>query len=526
MEAHNEIDNTDAWLATLPPTRQQTFSAIAAGAIVLVGFGVLAPFADIPLPRIDVFIPIFEAIVFVTDLITSVLLFSQFSISNSRALLALASGYLFTALIIIPHVLTYPGVFSPTGLLDAGLQTTVWLYWVWHAVFPTALVIYALLKDEQQMNRADLSPRSAVGLSVVIVISLVCGLTWLTTAGDKFLPRLFLDTTHVAPLNHYVGAVASLACVIAFVVLWARRRSVLDQWLMIVALAATSELALASLSSARFTLGFYAGRIFSLITSTTVLAVLLSETTRLYARLARSNKLLQRERSNKLMNLEAMVASISHEVRQPLSAIATSGGAALRFLGWTSPDLEEVRSNVNLMIGESHRASQVFDNILALFGKADKGHEPVDVNEITSEVLRTLGGQVKDHSITICTDLMSEQLLVMGHRGQLQEVLLNLIRNAIEAMDTLNDGSRVLQVRTGRHDSNQIVVAVEDSGPGIDPKKLDGIFDAFVSTKAQGMGLGLAICRMIIQRHGGQLSAWSGKKKGAVFQFILPTIKA
>lgn len=114
----------------------------------------------------------------------------------------------------------------------------------------------------------------------------------------------------------------------------------------------------------------------------------------------------------------------------------------------------------------------------------------------------------------------------MGHQGQLKEVLLNLVRNAIEAMDAVRDGSRVLQVRTGRDDRDQIVVAVEDSGPGIDPKKLDGIFDAFVSTKPQGMGLGLAICRMIIDHHGGQLSAWSGKKRGAVFQFILPTTKA
>jgi signal transduction histidine kinase len=114
----------------------------------------------------------------------------------------------------------------------------------------------------------------------------------------------------------------------------------------------------------------------------------------------------------------------------------------------------------------------------------------------------------------------------MGHQGQLQEVLLNLVRNAIEAMDAIKDGNRVLQVRTECRDSGEIVVAVEDSGPGIDPKKLDGIFDAFVSTKPQGMGLGLALCRMIIDRHGGKLSVWSGKKRGAVFQFILPTKSA
>ena len=248
---------------------------------------------------------------------------------------------------------------------------------------------------------------------------------------------------------------------------------------------------------------------------------LLSELRQRTDELGRSVAELQRERNNKLMNLEAMVAAISHEVKQPLAGIAADGGAALRFLRHVPPNLKEARLGLENMIKGSLLAGQVFDNIRALFGKSTQNHLPVSVNELTLSVLQMLRDELKDHCIETHTAMSSELPLIAGHWGQLQEVFINLIRNAIEAMATVK-GDRLLQVRAERYGSDAVVVMVEDSGPGIDPKQLDSIFDAFVTTKPDGMGLGLAICRTIIERHGGQLSALPAHSQGSIFRIVLP----
>jgi len=253
-----------------------------------------------------------------------------------------------------------------------------------------------------------------------------------------------------------------------------------------------------------------------------VLASLFSERRESEARLARSNMMLQRERNNKLMNIDAITSAIVHEVRQPLAAIATNGSAGIRWLTKTPPDFDEVRAAMTRIVRDSHRASQVLESIRALFKSADLEVQPVDLNGIALGALDLLRGELTDHGVITRTELAPELPLVGGHSGQLQEVMLNLVRNAIDAMDSITDRARVLRVRTECDGREAIVVSVEDSGPGIDPKKVDSIFDAFVTTKPHGMGLGLAICRMIILRHEGQLSASAENKSGALFQFTLP----
>ena len=232
--------------------------------------------------------------------------------------------------------------------------------------------------------------------------------------------------------------------------------------------------------------------------------------------------LLQHERQNKLMNVETITASIAHEVRQPLAAIATNGSAALRFFERTPPDYDEMRAALRRLISESHRASDVFDSIRSLFRRTDQERQPIDINEITLDVLKSLRGELADRGVTVETGLASELPLVEGRRSQLQQLISNLVHNAIEAMDATTDRERLLRITTERRGEDAIAVALENSGPGIDANRIRDIFDAFVTTKADGMGLGLAICRRIVESHSGQISASSDGKNGSVFRFVLP----
>jgi len=254
-----------------------------------------------------------------------------------------------------------------------------------------------------------------------------------------------------------------------------------------------------------------------------VLAALFTERRAHEMHLARTNAMLERERDNKLMNLEAMAASIAHEVRQPLAAISINGGAALRFLDHTPPNFDEVRSSLNRIVSDSHRASEVFDSIRALFGRDQLRTQSIDMNEVALGALRILAGDLHDHGVVVRTRLAPGLPPVAGHRSQLQEVVINLMRNAMEAMATVEPHRRVLQISTAQ-DDGVIALAVEDSGPGIAPDRINEIFDAFVSSKPNGMGLGLAICRMIVDHHDGRLSVAPAEPHGAVFRVNLPPV--
>ena len=188
---HEALDQRPLLLASLPPSQLQTRLACGIVVTMLVLFVVTLRYVNVQLPRVDAFIPIHAITTLINDLITAILLFSLYTIERQRTLLVLAGGYLFTALIVIPWALTFPGLFAPTGLLGPGLQTTAWLYTSWHIGSPLILLIAVLLKDsDSKPSESRRSPVAAVGLSIAVAAATVCGLTWITIAGERFLPRI------------------------------------------------------------------------------------------------------------------------------------------------------------------------------------------------------------------------------------------------------------------------------------------------------------------------------------------------
>jgi signal transduction histidine kinase len=520
--ARNTVD--DAWLGDLPPTERERWTALVVAGTLLVGFGVVTPFAGTPLAELNAFFPSLDAIAFVTNLITSVLLFAQLSVFVSSSLLVLASGYLFVALILIPHALTFTGAFTTTGLLHANIQTGSWLFIFWHVGFAAAVCFYAVFKRERPVTIIAATPiRATIAWSAAILSIVVCSLTWLATAGVALLPSVIVDKTHISPFVQYpIGATIALF-VIALAVLAMRRRSVLDQWLMVVALASILELILSGLMpTVRFSLGFYAGRIFSLVTSSIVLIAMLGEITRLYVRQARSHAMLRREQDNKLMNLEAIASSISHEIRQPIGAMVLNAESAVQFITRDRPDIAEAVAAMNDVVRDGERTHQMLMSIRALFGRSAGEQERIYLNDAALNALRVLAQELRDRGVTARVDIASDLPPVTGHRGQLQEVFINLFQNAMEAMEGNRSDQRVLTVRVRREEGRAVTAEVEDSGPGISREDRNRIFDAFVTTKPNGMGLGLAICRMIIERHGGRLSVWPAHPRGTLFRIVLP----
>jgi signal transduction histidine kinase len=214
-------------------------------------------------------------------------------------------------------------------------------------------------------------------------------------------------------------------------------------------------------------------------------------------------------------------ASIAHEINQPLSGVVSNASAGLRWLAGEVPNLEEVREALRRIVRDGKRAGEVIARIRALTRRTVVTRERLDPNEIVREVLALVGAEAKKESVNIRTQFADDLSPVSGDRVQLQQVMLNLVMNAMEAMSSVEERPRELLITTRNIDADQVQVTVEDSGMGIDPEKIDKIFESFYTTKSGGMGMGLSISRSIIQAHGGRLWAAAKEGPGAIFYLTL-----
>jgi signal transduction histidine kinase len=511
-------------LSTLSPSATQKWLAFAVVCGILAVFFLITvgPLKGVHLERVDAFVPAYVTAMFVCDSITALLLYAQFAIVRSRATLVVASAYLFAALVMIPFVLVFPGVFAPGKGLMGGMQSTSWVYFFQHAGFPLFIIGYALLKDGNP-NRGfrQGTVLTEIALSITLTAALVLAGAFLFIAGEPLLMRVTLDSMRFGPLWWYPATPVALLNIAAIVVLWTRRRVALDLWLMVVMFLYAIEIPLSYYPDPqRFSVGWYAVRGFGVLSSSIVLMLLIHEITMLYARLLGAVLAQRRERDARLMTGDAVAAKIAHEVKQPLTAMVTSADAGFRFLDRSMPNLDRAKEAFTRISADGHRAAAVVESIRANFKNDVRERTSLDLNALIQEVLALGRDDLQKHGILVQAEPNKRLPEVRGNRVQLQEVLLNLIMNAVDAMAG-KDEPRILSVKSEAYEVDHVKVSVADTGTGISSQDVDRIFSQLFTTKSDGMGMGLSICRAIIEAHEGRLWFTPNNPRGAVFQFTL-----
>lgn len=522
------------FLSTWPAGHADRRLALAVVIVSTVVFLAAAPFATVPLGQVPAFLPIYQSALVICELITAVLLYGQYSILRSRALLVLASGYLFSACMAVAHLLSFPGLFAQGGLLGAGGQTTAWLYFLWHGAFPLFAIAYVLLRDREAAEGAAANERPGIAVpsSLAAALAAAVALVLVATAGHDALPAIMQGDRDAAS-KVVVAAVAWSSSLLALVILWRRQRSVLDLWLMVVMCVWIFDIALAAvLNAGRYDLGWYAGRIYGLLAASFVLAILLLANGVLYARLAqafegeRRARRRAQEKTDELAainkELDSFSYSVSHDLRAPVRAV--EGFASILREDYGVRLDAEGRRLLGVIADSAKRMTQMIEDLLAF---ARLGRQPIRTQQVQLEELvnQTIAELRMLHGARRIDIAVGRLGAADADPALLRHALTNLIGNAIKF--TRDRDPAVIEVgcREDGETAGEPVYYVKDNGAGFDMRnseRLFGVFQRFHrADEFEGTGVGLAIVHKVITRHGGRLWADSAPGAGATFYFTL-----
>lgn len=510
-------------LNSSPPSRTQKKIALAIVLVMTIVVVAVTPAARYPLSGTEGLLPAYAAARLLVELMTAALLIAHFATHPFPAILTLANGYLFSALLVVPWALTFPGVLDAFGLASAD-QSTAYIAAFRRVGFPLFVLAYVARRSMPPLSYGTAKPQ--ILANVLVIAAAAAALSWGFIASDDLLPPLMLDTRRVAVAWNIVPAASILLYVGALALLWRSRTCSLDLWLMIVVGTLLAEIVLLSYISAgiRLSVGWWTGRAFGLISASIVLVALLVESMSLYARLARSVAAERRTRESRLTAMEAMSATIAHEVTQPVASMVTNADAALRWLDKPRPEIGEAERALRRIVDDGHRAGDVIDNIRTLFRKDARERTPVDMRQLIEDVLARSRREAETGRVLLRADVAPCGVVVIGNAVQLSQAVSNLVANAIDATRPVVDRARLVVVRCDRLAPDRLIVSVEDTGPGIAPELRGSIFEPFFTTRPDGMGMGLMFSRAVVEAHGGRLWVDEVVPHGAAFRFTLPVL--
>jgi len=507
-----------------PASRSQRRLAFTVLLLLLIGFGATLPFAWIEGPPVPTLIAILHTILAINDLITAVLLFGQYALVRSRDLNILAGGYLFTALISVPYLMSFPGVI-PGPALIYGDRSAPWLYIAWHAGLSLAIIVYAILPvrpgedDKSSRIRNAVAGVALAGAGAVAVIACfaIFEPDWLPIIGTgrQYSPAALASIDSVSVLS-------ALA-----LVLLARRRpyKILDLWLMVVMFAWLCSVTLgATIGTVRYDIGFDVSRIFAMLASTFVLIVLLSQIGTLFEQAIseRERRLNEMEavlvHMSRVSELGQNVSALIHEVSQPLTAINNYAAASILLMKSSQP--ARLMPILQQLAEQAERAADIVRHLREFIARQKSERRAVAIPGLLRDAIRLALAGSSEHPPVIEMRFSSVAPSAVVDRVQIEQVIFNLVRNAIEAMT--DDPRRLLTIGTKLTRDNMVEISIGDTGPGLPAEIRTKLFEPFVTTKAGGLGVGLSICRVIIEAHGGQLQAEDNTGGGTVFRFTLP----